>query len=39
MYDFDPFGLKHKALMDLLNHLHMQLVRVEKKLDEVLEDE
>lgn len=35
VYD-DPFGLKHKALIDLLNHLHMQLVRVENKLDEVL---
>tara|TARA_Y100000004_G_scaffold89474_1_gene100377 strand:+ start:1101 stop:1220 length:120 start_codon:yes stop_codon:yes gene_type:complete len=39
MYNFDPFGFQHKALMELLNHLHMQLVRVEKKLDEVLEDE
>tara|TARA_Y100000015_G_scaffold34054_1_gene34279 strand:+ start:639 stop:758 length:120 start_codon:yes stop_codon:yes gene_type:complete len=39
MFDFDPFGLKAKALMDLLDHLHMQLIRIEKKLDEVLEHE
>jgi len=32
----DPFGFRAKALMDLLDHLHMQLVRIEKKLDEVL---
>ena len=35
----DPFGFKAKALMDLLDHLHMQLVRMEKKIDEVLENE
>ncbi len=38
MMDFDPFGLKQKALMDLLNHLHMQLVRIEKKVDRVIEE-
>ena len=39
MNSFDPFGFQHKALMNLLNHLHMQLVRVENKLDEVLNND
>lgn len=37
--DTDPFGLRHKAYIELLTHLHVQLVRIEKKLDILLEEE
>ena len=35
----DPFGLRHKAYIELLTHLHVQLNKIEQKLDILLERE
>jgi len=35
----DPFGFRHKALIDLLNLLHNRLTTIEIKIDKILAGE